>query len=140
MYITSNQLLIMVIGNLQFPDINEAKNKKCSFNKMIEERKAVNIDLLLKFAVCYTPKLKSVLSPSEVEHLKIEFPTPENTDEWHEYFKMQEDGSFLCKTSRLRNLLEEVYALPNVHSPFNVKEALEEALTIECIAKEIKVA
>lgn len=114
MHISSRTLLIMVIGNLQFPNstllgFKTQKEKDEFFEEMTSKRVTVSNDLLCKFAVHYTQHIFAWFGG--IEHIKIDFPTEQNRDEWQQFFKMQPDGSFICKKSRLHNLWFEWYCL-----------------------------
>lgn len=120
MRISSKLLLIMVIGQLQFPDTSKAKENKLYFKEVTKEQKSVNNDFLYKFVQHYATNF-------EGKNLKIFFPTLKNIDEWRDLFRMSGNGSFMCKRGKYRELLKEIYHFNRYYSLDNVKIALSKA-------------
>lgn len=113
MHISSRELLVMVLGNLQFPNESLWKSKsekeKDEFFKEMASKYRVTVsnDLLQKFALHYTQHIFAWFGG--IEHIKIDFPTERNINEWRPLFKMQPDGRFICKENRLRDFWFEWY-------------------------------
>lgn len=120
MRISSKMLLIMVIGQMQFPDVVKAKENELYFKALTQEQKIVNNDFLYKFARSYVKNFKG-------KNVKIFFPTLKNIKEWGDLFGMSENGGFMCKKGKFRDLLKEIYHFKRYYSLNNVKTALSQA-------------
>ena len=88
----SHQLLVVVLGTLHFG--NGKRNGK------LEEhpKHTVSREVLEQFG------LNLISAFQNKFEVGIEFPTEKNHNEWGKCFEQQEDGTFVCKRSRLNNV------------------------------------
>jgi len=90
--ITAHQLLVIALGTMYFGD----GVKRGRFEDM--PRHTASRELLEKFAVNLQFAFKDRLD------VGIAFPTEANSEEWRKCFKILEDGTFICKKSRLNEV------------------------------------
>ena len=100
----SHQLLVVTLGSLHFG--NGTRNGK------LEEhpKHTVSRKLLEQFS------LNLISAFQDKIEVGIEFPNEKNRNVWGKCFKQQEDGTFVCKRSRL-NIVWNAYREMNIFYP-----------------------